>query len=199
MSIPSSAGRPALEARWFDEGARAAVVAPPHPLYGGTMDNPVVHALVSALRQASVSVLAFNWRGVGRSEGTPTGSEAAAAQDYRAALDHLARLRSAPFVAAGYSFGAVAALRATLAGAPVDELLLVSPPTAMIGARPLDRIAARTVFVAGSDDPFVDPVDLEQRAAAMPRAEVRLVRGADHFFAGSIGALAEQLGQSPAD
>ena len=56
-----------LEAAWQSGDDRAAVVAPPHPEYGGSLDNPVVNELAYALYQEGFASLRFNWRGVGAS------------------------------------------------------------------------------------------------------------------------------------
>src|SRR6476469_9031762 len=91
----------------FDAGQRgAAVIAPPHPLYGGRFDNPVVIALADGLRAAALATLCFNFRGVGGSSGHANGTAADADADYGAAVDHLMRKQHGPYVAAGYSFGA---------------------------------------------------------------------------------------------
>ena len=63
----------------------AAVIAPPHPLYGGRLDNPVVIALADGLRAAGLATLCFNFRGVGGSSGHASGAAADADADYRAA------------------------------------------------------------------------------------------------------------------
>ena len=98
----SDPGAPQLEARLGAAGT-PAVVAPPHPLMGGSLDNP------------GCRPLRFNWRGVGASTGAASDDLGAALADYRAALEHLVSLDApadASVVAAGYSFGAVAAVHA---------------------------------------------------------------------------------------
>ena len=103
-----------LQARWTPaESPRSiAVVAHPHPLYGGTMDNAVVRTAESVLVQGGTSVLRFNFRGVGRSAGQHDGGVGEVA-DLAAAEDAaLARAPALPLWLVGYSFGAVvAALR----------------------------------------------------------------------------------------
>ena len=64
------AGR--IEARYTQAkpaGAPIAILLHPHPTFGGTMNNPIVHMLYELFRSRGFSVLRFNFRGVGRSQG----------------------------------------------------------------------------------------------------------------------------------
>ena len=78
----------------FQAGAsfasRGVLLAPPHPLYGGSLEAPVLSELAWAAAQAGLASLRFNWRGVGASAGAPSGAAADADADYGSALDHLA-------------------------------------------------------------------------------------------------------------
>src|SRR5687767_3540502 len=96
---------------------RAGVVAPPHPLMGGSLDNPVVNDIAYGLFKAGLGSLRFNWRGVGASQGSRTGDADAAVRDFLGAVAHLQESAATVDVAAGYSFGAATAIRAALAGA----------------------------------------------------------------------------------
>ena len=68
-----------------------AVVAPPHPLFGGSIESPVLNEIAYACTKAGIASLRFNWRGVGASTGVPSGDLADADADYRAALTHMAQ------------------------------------------------------------------------------------------------------------
>jgi len=119
--------------------ARGAVLAPPHPLYGGSIESPVLTELAFACTQAGLASLRFNWRGVGASAGEPSGEAGDADLDYASALEHLAETIPGPLVGGGYSFGSAAALRAAraarAAGARRDsELDPRSEPQASEGA-----------------------------------------------------------------
>jgi alpha/beta superfamily hydrolase len=126
VTIPAEAGQPALEGVWLGEGERIAVVAPPHPLMGGELSNPVVQALAMGLGAAGTRSLLFNWRGVGESHGQSSGDPEDAERDYLAALDLAARA-GAEVVAAGYSFGAATAIRVGARDARVRSVLAVAP------------------------------------------------------------------------
>ncbi|MFQ5724621.1 MAG: alpha/beta hydrolase, partial [Terriglobia bacterium] len=71
LFLPGPVGK--LEALWEQpEGARAdwsGLVCHPHPLYGGTLHNKVVHHTARALQELGLPVLRFNFRGAGRSQG----------------------------------------------------------------------------------------------------------------------------------
>ena len=91
FDLEGSAGR--LEAILMNpssEPVAAAVVCHAHPLHGGMMHFKVVFRAAKALQSAGLAVLRFNFRGVGRSEGTYDGGRGEAG-DARAALDEMAR------------------------------------------------------------------------------------------------------------
>jgi alpha/beta superfamily hydrolase len=198
VAIARADARTALEGIFLagaDDVTRGAVVAPPHPLYGGSMESPVVSELAYACAGAGLASLRFNWRGVGASAGAPSGELEDAEADVGAALTHLAGTLPGPLVAAGYSFGAAAAARAALRHRRVQRLLLVAPPPALLDPVALGSFAGATLLVAGSLDGVAPTHALESLAARLPRAELRVVPDADHVFA---AALAE-LGRIAAD
>jgi alpha/beta superfamily hydrolase len=168
--------------------AGGAVVAPPHPLYGGSMDSPVASELAWACTSAGIPSLRFNWRGVGASAGEASGDAAAADEDYAAALAHQRETVRGPLVACGYSFGACAALRAGAREPRVRRVLLVAPPPAFLDGAALARFAGRALLVTGAADPIAPARELEAIAS---RAEARLqvIPEADHFFGAGLGAL----------
>src|SRR5690349_19464181 len=100
----------------------AAVVAHPHPLYGGTMHNKVVYATARRLEAHGAAVLRFNFRGAGASEGEHDQGRGER-RDMAAALAEVrGRFPRLLLVAAGYSFGSYVAL-ATGADGSADRLL----------------------------------------------------------------------------
>ena len=123
--------------------AGAAVVAHPHPLYGGEMSNPVVSAIAEGLEQAGIAPLRFNFRGCGRSDGAPTADAATADEDMRAALAELRGRHAGPYLAAGYSFGAATALRVAAGEPSIERLILVAPPLTLIDRTALQGYPGR--------------------------------------------------------
>jgi alpha/beta superfamily hydrolase len=172
-------------------GAPAAVVCHPHPAFGGRMDNPLVAALADACVGAGLSVVRFNFRGVGDSEGTPTGG-LDEHEDVAAAVAW-ARAQGAPSVAVvGYSFGALVSARAIADGAELAAFAAVGFPTTIMGHAP-DRIAIVEraldrripwLFVEGDTDQFCEIDRL--RAWAEGRAWVRheILPAVGHFPTG---------------
>lgn len=177
------------------------VLCHPHPLYGGSMDNNVVQAVSSALLGRGMAAFVFNFRGVGASQGRFDNGRGEQ-EDVRAAI---AWLSGQPEVdgerlgLAGYSFGASVALLAACADKRVMAVALVSLPL-MDGvqvaqmANALSALTIPKLLVCGDED-FVVPLNaLEQvsQKAAEPK-EVRVVPGADHFWWGNEGAVAETV------
>src|SRR5260370_23889912 len=97
---------------------RAAVVCHPHPLYGGSMYNNVVDAVLEALHARGFATLRFSFRGVGQSEGEFDNGKGEA-DDAIAAIHFLTAqkgVRTDGAVLAGYSYGAMTAVRAAASG-----------------------------------------------------------------------------------
>ena len=180
-------------------GARGGIaLCHPHPLYGGDMENPVVVRVAEVCRETGLATLRFDFRGVGASTGVF--DEGRGEQDdLDAALDHLAAAlpAGASVAAAGYSFGAAVAarvaMRRSLAG-----LALIAPALAMPALADLGNLAAfepPLLVVAGTADQYCPPDALERLARAVPRATVRTVEGADHFFLGKLFPLGGIVGE----
>ncbi len=183
-------GMLALPAR----ATRAAVLCHPHPLYGGTMDVPLIVTMATALRKAGAATLRFNFRGTGRSEGEHDQGRAER-DDARAAVALLAERSSvSDVVLAGYSFGAMVALAAGAEDAHVGALVAIAPPVAMVDASLLAASPKPTLFLAGDRDPYC-PLDVLERTLAALAGPHELVRlpGVDHFFAGAGHEVARQV------
>ena len=193
IEIPLLDGSGVLEGRLCDAepGAPAALIAAPHPLYGGSLDVPVVLDLSRACAAVDCATLCFNWRGVGASSGAPSGEADLADADYRAGMGRLAQSASGPLLAAGYSFGAAAALRYSATDSRVRALLLVAPPPALLDAALLRAFEGPVLLLTGSEDALAPVATLEEWAAGKAQVELRVLAGADHFFAATPGAVAE--------
>lgn len=184
------------------DGCFAGVVmCHPHPLYGGSMDNNVVQAVAAALVGRGLAALAFNFRGVGGSQGRFDNGRGEQ-DDVRAAIGWLSsqlEVDGERLGLAGYSFGASVALPVACGDRRVKALALVSLPLVdraqveQAGAA-LSTLTIPKLLICGDED-FVVPLGaLEEviQRAAEPK-EVRMVPGADHFWWGNEGAMAETV------
>lgn len=176
--------------------ARAlALIAHPHPLYGGTLDNKVVYTLGRGLMAAGCATLRFNFRGVGHSEGTHDEGRGegedllALAQALRVAYPGL------PLLLAGFSFGSFVAL-AGCAAAQASGVLTVAPPLFYAGDAPTPDPGAPWWLIHGDADEVVDCADTQRRADAAPRPPSRreIVPGVGHFFHGELGRVRDFAG-----
>jgi uncharacterized protein len=171
-----------------------AVVCHPHPLYGGTMHNKVVYRLARGLRRAGIAVLRFNFRGVGASAGEH-GHLEGEIEDARAALAWLRdRYPALPYALAGFSFGSRVITRLGCEANGAGFLMAAGFPTRWGSPDYLDACAAPKVFIQSANDQFGPRAELEamyERFAA-PK-QLHWIESADHFFAGGLEALEEQV------
>jgi alpha/beta superfamily hydrolase len=175
---------------------RGAVVCHPHPLYGGSMYNNVVEAALEAMWRLGWATLRFNFRGVGRSEGEHGGGTGET-DDAAAAVRFLAgELAIGPqkILLAGYSFGAMAALNAASKLTDLGALMLIALPLRMVEADVLKQFNAPLVLAAGDHDNYCPPAQLQAIHQALgSRAQLKIIRGADHFFGGYEAELADAV------
>jgi alpha/beta superfamily hydrolase len=191
VAIPMRGGALVLDGIYVPGAAgsdRGAVIAPPHPLHGGSMGSPVVTEIAWACARAGLATLRFDWRGVGGSAGAPSGEAAGADEDYVAALEQLAESVGGALCACGYSFGAAAALRAAGRSRRVREAVLVAPPPSLIDVGALGD-ARRVLVVAGEEDALAAPDALRALVAPSRNASLVLVPGADHFFGAGLAEV----------
>jgi alpha/beta superfamily hydrolase len=173
---------------------RAAAVCHPHPQYGGDMRNNVVLALCRAVQEDGWATLRFNFRGVGKSEGT-YGNGVGEQSDARAAVRYLQeRTALSRVTLAGYSFGAVVALAAGADMPDVDQLIVVAPPLGFFDLRSLAKCTKPKLFIVGARDRFCELSAFRSLYAelAAPKASVE-VPEADHFFFGADRAIRDAV------
>jgi uncharacterized protein len=172
-----------------------AVICHPHPLFGGTLHNKVVHTLARTLRAAGAATLRFNFRGVGASEGTHDNG-AGETQDTLAAVAWArARWPGVPLVLAGFSFGGAVAIRAAAVAAPV-WLITVAPAVDRVDLESLALPRCDWLVVQGDADDVIAPdLVLQWMAKWAPQARVRVLTGVGHFFHGRLHELQDCLRQ----
>lgn len=159
-----------------------ALVAHPHPLYGGTMDNKVAQTLARTFTSLGYAAVRMNFRGVGQSEGTHDAG-LGETDDMALLLTHMQqRFADLPVVLAGFSFGTFVQARLqqrlTELGKPADRLVLIG---AAAGKWAMPEVPADTILIHGELDdtiPLAAVLDW-LRPQDIP---VIVIPGADHFF-----------------
>ncbi len=177
------------DASHFAQPRGAVVVAHPHPLFGGAMDNKVVQTLARAYVQCGWRAVRFNFRGVGASAGTYDEGRGELA-DLLAVVAHAAP--HGPLALAGFSFGsfvtshAVASL--AVARAPENIVLVGTAATRFDVAPIAAELHDRTLVLHGEQDDTVPLADV--MAWARPQAlPVTVIPGGGHFFHGQLPLL----------
>jgi uncharacterized protein len=172
----------------------AALVCHPHPQHGGTMHNKVVYRIARGLRCAGSVVLRFNFRGVSRSEGT-YGEGEGELDDARACLAYLRqRYPALPYALAGFSFGSRVALRLACEDRGARRVIAVGFPTRYHHESNLESCAIPRIFIRSTHDEYGPVAELQPfvESLAEPKRLI-LVEAADHFFAGGLEALEQEI------
>ncbi|MBU0799580.1 MAG: alpha/beta hydrolase [Alphaproteobacteria bacterium] len=183
------AGR--LEGRYTHSktpNAPLAIILHPHPEYGGTMNNKVTYYLFQAFVERGFSVMRFNFRGVGRSQGTFDRGEGELS-DAAAALDWMQEVNpNAPYSwVAGFSFGAWIGMQLLMRRPEVRGFISVAPPANLYDFSFLAPCPTSGLVLQGSRDEVVPEGHVEklvQKLRTQKGIEVdyRVVDGANHFF-----------------
>ncbi|HQQ71119.1 MAG TPA: alpha/beta hydrolase [Alicycliphilus sp.] len=166
-----------------------AVIAHPHPLFGGTMDNKVVQTLARAFVASGFAAVRFNFRGVGGTAGVHDDGHGEL-DDLLAVVQQLAP--SGPIALAGFSFGAYVtshALARLWDEREVAAAVLVGTAASRFTVAPVPPEAhPRTLVVHGEHDetvPLASVLDWA-RPQTLP---VTVVPGGGHFFHGQLPLL----------
>lgn len=175
-----------------NDGGNGVVISHPHPQMGGSMHNNVVEALVEVFFAGGFSTLRFNFRGVGRSEGTYDEGKGEQ-EDLLSAGKYLANEGKKKIVLAGYSFGAWITVRAMKRCIDFSDVILVSPPIDFLGFDWSGLAGRIGLVVCGDRDQFC-PVDSLKRLVDSLECRLELVRGADHFYFMKEKGLKEAIG-----
>lgn len=191
ITIPGPAGslEALLETPADADGSRVAVVCHPHPVYGGTMTNKVVHVLAKSFNERGVPSLRFNFRGVGASAGSYDEGEGET-QDALAAVDWaLQRLPGAALWLAGFSFGGAIAVRAALAR-DAKRLVTVAPAVERFAVGNAQLPRCPWLLIQGDNDELVDAGEIQRWVATLASPpQLALLPGVDHFFHGRLNEL----------
>ncbi len=196
-----SAGR--LEGKFCQSvvpNSAAVLILHPHPLHGGTMNNKVVYRLFHSFVAHHCSVLRFNFRGVGNSQGQfdyGTGEMTDAA----AALDWLqSRVPDASsYWVAGFSFGSWIAMQLMMRRPEISKFVAVAPPVDSFDFSFLAPCPASGLIIQGMEDEIVKEESvykLYERLSKQRNIEIdyQMIDGANHVFDGKLKELDTILG-----
>ena len=184
-----------LEGRYHKstiKDAPIAVVLHPHPLHGGNMNNRVVYTLYNTFADSGFSVLRFNFRGVGRSQGSYD-SGAGELSDAAYAFDWLQQVNTTSNLCwiGGYSFGALIAMQLMMRRPEIEGFVSVAPPADSEDFSFLAPCPSSGIIIHGEDDTNV-PVESVKKLASkldgQKNISVRFqsIKGTDHFFKDKI-------------
>lgn len=163
-----------------------ALVAHPHPLYGGTLDNKVAQTLARSFVELGWVAVRPNFRGVGGSEGIHDHGEGETADMVavaRQAGERYPGLPPASLVLAGFSFGAFIQTRVAKR-VSARRLVLVAPPAGLTGggrSYVTEDVPADTIVIHGEQDETVPLANVFEWARPQ-ELPIVVIPGADHFF-----------------
>lgn len=200
ITLPGPTG--SLEAGWTcpDQATAGLVIAHPHPLYGGSMDNNVVLAAGRAAARLGWAALRFNFRGVGASQGDYA-EGIGEAEDLLAAVDWAGNQGLNRIAVAAYSFGSWAASMADWTARPMIDLIWIAPPVGLLPIEFNKLTRKPDLILAASNDYFCPRPNLDKlvselkglTSVAGPEPHVKIRQGTDHFFGNSEDWLVEEL------
>jgi alpha/beta superfamily hydrolase len=175
--------------------APVAIILHPHPQHGGTMNNRIVYALFHAYVRRGFSVLRFNFRGVGRSQGTFDRGEGELS-DAASALDWLQSINqnaSACWVA-GFSFGAWIGMQLLMRRPEIKGFISVAPPASTCDFSFLAPCPSSGLVLHGDNDDGVPVSSVDKLVQKLRHQrdiviDYRIVPGADHSFRDHIDDL----------
>jgi uncharacterized protein len=192
-----SAGR--IEGRYHPsrvKNAPIAIILHPHPQFGGTMNHPIVYQLYYAFAHRNFSVLRFNFRGVGRSQGSFDHgqgelADAASALDWAQSINPEAR----GCWIAGFSFGAWIGMQLLMRRPEIDCFVSVAPPANSYDFGFLAPCPSSGLIVGAEKDEVVPLDDIKKLVARLSlqkgiTVESGIVKGANHFFHNTLDKLA---------
>jgi alpha/beta superfamily hydrolase len=191
-----------LEGRYqHGEGSTApiALMLHPHPQHGGTMNNKVIYALYQAFAERGFSVLRFNFRGVGRSQGRFDRGEGELS-DAASALDWLQTYNpnaSACWIA-GFSFGAWIGMQLLMRRPEITGFISVAPPANIYDFSFLAPCPSSGLVVQGDHDDIVPHEAVAKLVQKLSnqrdiKIDYKLLKGATHFFNEHLDGLREAV------
>jgi alpha/beta superfamily hydrolase len=201
VTINGPAGR--IEARYHHDPrptSPIAIILHPHPQFGGTMNNQIVYHLYYAFADRGFSVLRFNFRGVGRSQGIFDNGPGELA-DAASTLDWVQTVKpeARNCWIAGVSFGAWIAMQLLMRRPEIEGFVAVAPPANLYDFSFLAPCPSSGLFINGEKDRVVPSHSVADLAARLKTqrgivVEHQIVPLANHFFEDRIDPLINAVG-----
>ncbi len=177
-----------------------ALVLHPHPLHGGTMNNKVTYALYQTFVKRGFSVLRFNFRGVGRSQGQ-FDSGIGEMSDAAAALDWMQTHtpNTSTCWIGGFSFGAWIAMQLMMRRPEIGRFISISPPAEDCDFTFLAPCPSSGQVIHGEKDEVVPKDSVDKLVAKLSSQknitiDYDVIPGADHFFSKDMDTLNSLVG-----
>lgn len=181
--------------------APVALILHPDPLFGGTMNNKVVYSLFSCFKDLGFSVLRFNFRGVGRSQGQFENG-VGELSDATIALDWLQNMNpdAKQCWIAGYSFGAWVGLQLLMRRPDINNFIAVTPPANEKDFSFLAPCPTSGLIVQGGRDEIVTPAMVEVMARRLNQQrnveiDFAMIEDGDHMYNNHLKDLYKVAGQ----
>lgn len=193
MHIYSPSGELELEGVLESSGNSFAILCHPHPSFGGNMDNNVIIALASVLSKKH-SVLRFNFRGVGASEGS-FAHGVGERDDVRAAVDYVMSCGAKKIAVVGYSFGSWVALTSCANDERVAALIGISPPVTMFDFSILKGCDKHKFFVVGDRDVVAPLRKFQDFYDVLEEPKEFVVLHGDHIWIGTEHEVASSVAE----
>ena len=200
--IPGPEGR--MEGR-YNKGKGSnpplVILLHPHPIHGGNMNNKVIYNCFKTFSSLGFSVLRFNYRGVGNSEGSYSGDEGIGElTDAACALDWLllSNTESTKVWVTGFSFGAFISLNLLMRRPEIEGFIAISPPADKYDFSFLAPCPVSGLIIQGDKDDIVNETDValfankldSQRAISI---KYKKVKNADHFFTNQLDVVNNEI------
>lgn len=193
-----------LEGRYHpsrEDNAPVAIILHPHPQFGGTMNNQIVYHLYYMFARRGFSVLRFNSRGVGRSQGM-FDHGLGELSDSAAALDWLQSTNpdSRGCWIAGFSFGAWIGMQLLMRRPEVQGFISVAPPENLYDFSFLAPCPSSGLIIHGEEDRVAPKESVQKLVEKLAlqkgiRVEQQIMPGANHFFENHMEELIERSGE----
>ena len=182
-----------------EPNAPIALVLHHLPTHGGTMNGKIVYALFRAFTKRGFSTLRFNFRGVGRSQGSFARGEGELS-DAASALDWLQTYNqnAAGCWIGGYSFGAWIGMQLLMRRPEIDSFISVAPPASMYDFSFLAPCPSSGLIVHGDADDIVSSESVQKLVNKLShqrdiKIDYSLLKGANHFFTDKMEELEQVI------